>query len=407
MGFFDFFSRPPSRPLLQYIKLRTNADLIDSEYLAQPWSRYQTLAADFNKSYQRQLYDAIPGLQAGLSKYGDLTAQFQRGELPADTLYGMQKDAAYQGLSGRGVPGGEMSKFDLLQNLGLTRLELQQQGQNYAAQQLDFARAMTPEGTGSQFRVDFGTLANRIDQEAYYNNNIRNQNSQISWYNSQLRSPFERLVSNTIGSIVSAPFNMFSSLLTAPFNAIGGAANMFAGGLAGGLAQGGLDMLGFGGGGGGGMGLGAGGGFNMFGGGGGGGGMNLSPFAYGAPLMDPAPVSNMAYQALGSGPMMQSVANMPSSVAASNPMLLGSNQQKFLTTAPTGASTMPVMVGGGQVSAAPFFEPAPMGYGGLGGRPKSSFGPDWMDYGFDGFYNQVFNTGSRSNAGSLMAPGLN
>jgi len=404
MPFFDFFRRPPRRPMLQTIKLRTNADLIDSEYLAQPWTRYQNLAADFNKSYQRQLYDAIPGLKAGLDKYSQITGEMQRGELGADVLFGMQKDAAYQGLSGRGVPGGEMSKFDLLQNLGLTRMDLQQQGQNYAAQQLDFARAMLPEGTGSQFRVDFGTLANRIDQEAYYNNNINNQNSQISWYNSQLRSPFERMVSNTIGSIVSAPFNMFSSLITAPFNAIGGAANMFAGGLAGGLAQQGLDMLGFGGGGGGGGG-GFGGGMGL----GGGGGYGMSPFAYGAPLMQPEPIQTPAYQMLGSGPMMQSVANMPQSVAASNPMLLGSNQQKFLTTAPTGASTMPVVVGGGQVSAAPFYDSGysgfnfgPSGLGRSKSNPMELIGDAFLDYG-----NILFGTGSRSNAGSAMGNRLN
>lgn len=400
MGFFDFFSRGPMMQNYDEIRLRTNADLINSEYLAQPWNRYQALADEFNKSYQRQLYSAIPGLDSRLTKYGDITDSFQRGEVPADTRLNLQKDAAYLGLTGRGVGGGEMTNFDMLQNLGLTRLELQQQGQNYASSMLDMARAMTPEGTGSQFRVDFGTLANRIDQEAFYNNNIRNQNKQIAYYNAQKRSPFERLISNTIGSIVSAPFNMLSSVITAPFNAISGAANMFAGGLAGGLAQQGLGALGFGGQ----TGLGGGGGFNPMSFMGGGGGMmpmNGGGGWQGFPTTPVPQFQSPVYQALG-GPNQQAFAAtnvVPQEIGATNPLVLGANQQKFLTTAPTGASTMPVMVGG---STAPFYEP---GYsfnafgGGIGrGKPVNMF-EAYGDFLGNAF---TFGTQSRTNAGSAF-----
>jgi len=402
MGFFDFFSRGPMMQMYDEIRLRTNADLINSEYLAQPWNRYQALADEFNKAYQKQLYNAIPGLDSRLTKYGSITDSFQRGEVPGDTRLNLQKDAAYLGLAGRGVGGGEMTNFDVLQNLGLTRLELQQQGQNYASSMLDMARAMTPEGTGSQFRVDFGTLANRIDQEAFYNNNIRNQNKQIAYYNAQKRSPFERLISNTIGSIVSAPFNMLSSVVTAPFNAISGAANMFAGGLAGGLAQQGLGALGFGGQ----TGLGGGGGFGGFGGlgggGGGGGGGGMGGGWQGFPTQPLAQFQSIPYQMLGSGPMMQSATAGMQELGATNPLFLGANQQKFLTTAPTGASTMPVVMGGG-TAPAPFYDPGysfnAFGGGGIGrGKPMNMF-EAYGDFLGNAF---TFGTQSRTNAGSAF-----
>lgn len=411
MGFFDFFNKPPAMPYYDAIRLRTNADLINSEYLGQPWQRYQDLAASFNKAYQKQLYDTIPGLEGSIGRYGQITESFQKGELPADTVYNLQKDAAFAGLSGRGTAGGEMTQFDLLQNLGLERLGLQQQGQNYTAQMLDMGRAMTPDGSGSQYRVDFGTLANRIDQEAFYNNNIANQNKQISFYNAQRKSPFENLVSNTIGSIVSAPFNMVSSVLTAPFNAISGAANMFAGGLAGGLAQQGLGALGFGGqtglGGGGG-----GGGFNpmsllsgMMGGGGMGGmggGSSMS-----SPMMSMPTFQNPVAQSL-MGPNQVAFANtngMPTSVAMTNPTMIGSNQQRFLTTAPTGASTMPIMIGGGGGYAPQFdgsfgFNPALAG--GFSAQRKGGLGSVFGDY-FNFLGDTVFGTSSRSNAGSAFS----
>lgn len=395
MGFFDFFSSGPSMSYYDTIKLRSNQDLINNEYLAQPFDRYQALAADFNKSYQNQLYSAIPGLDTRLTKYGEITDSFQRGEIPADTRLNLQKDAAYLGLQGRGVGGGEMTNFDVLQNLGLTRLELQQQGQNYASSMLDMGRAMTPEGTGSQFRVDFGTMANRIDQEAYYNNNINNQNKQIQYYNSQKRSPFERLVSNTIGSIVSAPFNMVSSVLTAPFNAISGAANMFTGGLAGGLANQALGGLGLPGmdygqmGGGGGRGLGGGGG----GGGGGGQGFPMTTV--------PNPIMGQALM----GPNQQNFLNtnaVPQSIAMTNPLMLGSNQQKFLTTAPTGASTMPVIVGGGSYGG---YEQPGYSFNSYGGGiGRTNGGQLNMFDAYGDFLENSFNFGtqSRSNAGSAF-----
>ena len=399
MGFFDFFNRPSSMPSYSPVQIRSNADLIDSEYLGQPFSRYQKLAADFNKAYQTDVYNTIPGLESSLNRYGQITESFQKGELSADTLYGLQKDAAYAGLSGRGTSGGEMTQFDLLQNLGLERLNLQQQGQNYTGQMLDFGRALTPEGSGSQYRVDFGTLANRIDQETYYNNNINNQNKQIAYYNSQLRSPFEKLVSNTIGSIVSAPFNMVSSVLTAPFNAISGAANMFAGGLAGGVAQQGLNALGMGGS----TGLGSAGGGGGYG---YGGGTNAAP----QQMMSMPQFQNPTFQMLGAGPNMQAMTNpntVPTSVAASNPTMIAGNQQKYLTTAPTGASTMPVFVGtqGGGGGGGNYYEPDFSGYygsnGGLGGSRKSpNMGNMFGAYG--DFLGGMFGTGSRSLAGSVF-----
>jgi hypothetical protein len=391
MGLFDFFSKPPSMPSYSPVQIRSNADLIDSEYLSQPFSRYQQLADDFNKAYQSGVYSAIPGLESSISRYGAITESFQKGELPADTLYGLQKDAAYAGLSGRGTSSGEMTQFDLLQNLGLERLNLQQQGQNYTGQMLDFGRALTPEGSGSQYRVDFGTLANRIDQETYYNNNINNQNKQIAFYNSQRKSPFENLVSNAIGSVISAPFNALSSVISAPFNAIGGAANMFAGGIAGGMAQQGLNALGMGGS----TGLGsAGSGY--------GGGYGGAP----QQMMSMPQLQNPTYQMLGAGPNMQAMNTVPTSVAVSNPTMIAGNQQKYLTTAPTGASTMPVFAGSQGVGiGGNYYEPNFSGYYGsnmgLGGSRKSqNMGNLFSDYG--DFLGGMFGTGSRTNAGSVF-----
>lgn len=383
-------------PNYDQVQIRSNTDLIDSEYLAQPFSRYQKLAADFNKAYQSNVYNAIPGLESSLGRYGQITESFQRGELPADTLYGLQKDAAYAGISGRGTAGGEMTQFDLLQNLGLERLNLQQQGQNYTGQMLDFGRALTPEGSGSQYRVDFGTLANRIDQETYYNNNIKNQNKQIQYYNSQLRSPFEKMVSNTIGSIVSAPFNMLSSVVTAPFNAISGAANMFAGGLAGGMAQQGLNSLGFGGNGGGGGGTGLGGGGGGFGGGGGG----PDPSQQ---IMSMPQFQNPAYQMLGSGQNMQAM-SFQNSVGNSNPTMIAQNQQKYLTTAPSGGSTMPVFAAyqGGGGGGGYYDQGFSYGFnGGLGGSRKS-LGVGGAVGAYADFLGDMLGTSSRSLGGSLF-----
>lgn len=394
MDLFGFFNKGPAMAYYDYIRLRSNADMINNEYLAQPWTRYQNLADSFNKAYQQQLYSAVPKLEAGLSRFGDIAESFQKGQLPADTVLGLQKDAAFAGLSGRGTARGEMTQFDLLQNLGLERLNLQQQGQNYNAQMLDFARAMSPEGSGSQYRVDFGTLANRIDQEAFYNNNISNQNKQIAFYNSSRKSPFENFVSNAIGSILMAPLTGLTSLVTAPFSAFSSALGGFAGGLGGGLAQQGLNAMGFGGG----TGL----GFNPYpsqpv--------MPFTPMNFAPQQMGVPAYQNPVYQSLGAGPNMQAMANpnmVPTSVAAANPTMIAGSQQKFLTTAPTGASTMPIMMGGGGATVDPYS--AGYSYGaGIGGQ--KSFNPFNVFPAYADFLsNDLFNPAqSRSNAGSAFA----
>ena len=173
---------------------------------------------------------------------------------------------------------------------------------------------------------------------------------------------------------------------------------MFAGGLAGGMAQQGLNAIGMGG----------------MGGGGGGGGGGMTGLGGSGTSAAPQQMSmpqfqNPAYQMLGSGPNMQAMNAVPTSVSASNPTMIAGSQQKYLTTAPSGGSTMPVFAGyqqgggGGGGGGGYYDQGFSYGYnGGLGGGSRKSLGVGGAIGAYGDFLGNMFGTSSRSLGGSLF-----
>ena len=73
-------------------------------------------------------YNQLPKYQGSLSHIGKNINSMVKGEVPADVLRQIQQTAAERGIA-TGSPGGPNSNAAMLQALGLTSLQLQNQGQ--------------------------------------------------------------------------------------------------------------------------------------------------------------------------------------------------------------------------------------------------------------------------------------
>ncbi len=219
-----------------------------------------------NQAYQQELYSTLPGLQGNLAQFGSNTAALLNGQIPADVQTQVQNSAAFQSLAG-GFGGSNMAHALTARDLGQTSLSLQQQGAQNLGQQASFAQALNPSNiTPSQLFYSPSTILSSDQQAALLNNQISDQNSQISYQNSLQRSPFDQLMTNnlaTLMGIATNPLDAYSALQgggqqtvsnmgVLNSTGVGGGGGFFGGGGTGGFT--GTPSSGGGGGGGGGLG---------------------------------------------------------------------------------------------------------------------------------------------------------
>lgn len=208
----DFFGKPANAPLLaQYTPTDPNAAL--QQFLGQQSQlpALQNFATQTNQgsnqAWQQMLFGTSPTLQANYAQFGQNTQSLLNGQIPADVQAQIQNSTAFQALQG-GYGGSGMAHALTARDLGLTSLQLQQQGGQQLGQQQQLAQQLNPSNlqTSSLFYSP-QTILSRDDQANLINNQIQNQNSQISYQNSLQRSPFDQLMTNNLATLAGVATN--------------------------------------------------------------------------------------------------------------------------------------------------------------------------------------------------------
>lgn len=214
MGDFlsNFFNPAPAAPTLaSYNPISPTAAL--QQFLGQQSSlpALQSFANQTNQgsnqAWQQMLFASSPTLQANYGQFGQNTSALLNGQIPADVQAQVQNNAAFQALQG-GYGGSNMAHALTARDLGTTSLGLQQQGAQNLGQQQQLAQQLNPSNlqTSSLFYSP-QTILSRDDQANLINQQIQNQNSQISYQNSLQQSPFSNLLSNNLASLFGAVGN--------------------------------------------------------------------------------------------------------------------------------------------------------------------------------------------------------
>jgi hypothetical protein len=180
-------------------------------------------SSQFNKLAGQQLRDALEGMLPG---YSDLNAGITQqiksllsGQVPKDVENLLQRRAAERGLS-IGAQGSEFGDNQFLRNLGLTSLQLTQQGLDSASRWIGQNAAMTPTYNMNQA---FLPLQDRIG--------LRERENQFAWQRNWLR--------NQVHAMPSPSQQAYAQGITSEFEMITQLAGSVAGYAAGGAAGGG------------------------------------------------------------------------------------------------------------------------------------------------------------------------
>jgi len=210
MGFFDFFSKGEEAPLVPELDL-PSIDRAFEEFLTQQdqFSDLESFTNDTNEIYRNQLNQVSPNLLENLELASETTNSMLKGEIPSDVAEQISRNSISRNLS-LGVGNSSFGRNLEARDFGLTSLDIMNQGFNRVGQEINFSKALTPD-TVSDLLFNPSQILQRMDQEAIVNHQVAGQNQMIEFANNQRRSPFDQLVSGTIGSVVSAPFNMVSN----------------------------------------------------------------------------------------------------------------------------------------------------------------------------------------------------
>ena len=213
----------------------SNASDILSQYLSQQTNLddLSSFSAALNKAYQDQLLSTAPELLSGIKQASANTSSLLKGEIPQDVADAISRSAAAQSYgTGVGVSSG-MGRNLVARDLGLTSLNLQNQGLSNLSAVGNIASAMNPT-TVSQMLFTPQQLMQQQNLEDTTNYSTQLQeymtNAQINQANASSESPFDSLLGNTIGSIVSTPFNFVSNIAGQVGNLPNTFANFYIGG---------------------------------------------------------------------------------------------------------------------------------------------------------------------------------
>ena len=253
-SFLSFFNKPAALPNEQSLSLTSPTDIL-GQFISQQGqipalnNIAQTLNTDENEGVQQQIGAVDPSFMPNVSKLGTNISSMLAGQIPQDVMDQVTNSTAYQSLMG-GYGGSGMAHSLTARDLGLTSLNLQQQGQQGLGTEASLDGMLTPgRATAGSMMLSPSSLQEADYTADQYNNQIANQNSLINYQNAQRVSPFSSVVANTLGSLVSTPFNFIQSGDSVVGNSPSIFAQMMAGSAAGGSSSGGGKSGGGGGGG--------------------------------------------------------------------------------------------------------------------------------------------------------------
>ncbi len=237
-SFFNLFNSPPQAPSLQQYTPPSLTSTL-SQFLGQgsqlpQLQQFATQANQLsNNAYQQSLYGSSPTLQGNLNQFGNNTQSLLQGQIPADVQAQIANSSAYQALRGGYGPSSGLANSNQARNLGLTSLQLQQQGAGNLQQQLGQTQQLNPSNVmSSQLFYSPQTVLSRADQSALINNQIANQNQQIGFQNQLTQaqgSPFQQFLNNSLGSLIQNGGNTLTNGFGSGFGQSGGGNSFWSG----------------------------------------------------------------------------------------------------------------------------------------------------------------------------------
>lgn len=194
-------------PQLKKLELES-LDSIFREFLGQEKQVADlSLFADaLNEDYQNRLQKVAPNLLSSLSQFDQNTSNLLQGILPDDVNQNIQRLAAEQSiLGGYGATSG-MGRNLVARDLGLTTLQLQQQGASNLSDIANLSRFLNPADP-QEWLFSPSALMTRSDQLAQYNNEITNINRDRKAMAGTPYNPPNPMFSGVVGGLSSIASN--------------------------------------------------------------------------------------------------------------------------------------------------------------------------------------------------------
>lgn len=163
-------------PQLKELKL-DSLDKIFDEFLGQG-DRLPDLAAFadlLNDDYQQRIESVAPGTLGNIGQLSSLATSMLRGEIPSDVQDLVRKNTAEMAVLGGFGPDSGMGRNLTARDFGLTSLDMLNQGSQFLNQATQMSMAMNPN-LPTNWLFSPGTIMQRNDQLAAYNNQIKNAN---------------------------------------------------------------------------------------------------------------------------------------------------------------------------------------------------------------------------------------
>lgn len=222
---FSFFDKPDATPNVKEFKLpdftQGLTDFNKQKDLIPGLQETATAGNEAsNAAYQKGIFSLAPGLKGALSSLSNQASQLSQGLIPTDVADQVTRNRAFQNFSAGINPGGGQGQGLTARDLGLTSLNLINQGNQLAGSSLQMSQALTPNNLSvNQLLFTPGQLLSRADQQAQIDYGIQSQNQAIDFQNNQRKSPFTSLLQNTVASFVSKPFTQFQEMQNLEANA--------------------------------------------------------------------------------------------------------------------------------------------------------------------------------------------
>ena len=184
-----------------------------------------------NQAYQTQLSNTSPSLMSGIAQQGNVANNLLNGVIPQDVQDNVTRSSAYQALSG-GFSGSGASNALTARDLGLTSLQLEQQGSTMLGQNAALTGTVNPfNQTGDSNIMNSSQYLARDDSNTAYANAVLNRNKQIQYQNSIYATqanninPLANAAVSGVGSLASMYFGGGGNALNGMMN--GGGSNLY------------------------------------------------------------------------------------------------------------------------------------------------------------------------------------
>lgn len=146
-----------------------------------------------NADYRSSINQLLPGVQNTLATSENNANSLISGQIPADVQASLQRSDAFSALQGGFGQSSGMGRNLNARDLGLTSLNLQNQGESLLNQNLNMASALTPGRMNAQSMLF--TPSQMLS--------VQGQNNQINYQNAQQQSPFDTMLQSAISTGVN------------------------------------------------------------------------------------------------------------------------------------------------------------------------------------------------------------